>query len=74
MTFTTFACGSRSLGPTIRLEGTASVAAVFGRDIPGFGVREVRASTTAIAATGPLASDVGPEPPPAAALQPLSCD
>ncbi len=60
-------------GPAVRLEGTASVEAVFGRDIPGFGVRRVRASTTATAATGPLASDVAPSAPSAAALQPLSC-
>jgi hypothetical protein len=46
------------------------VDAVFGRDIPGFGVRHVRASTTATAAT---ASDVPPSPPPATALQPISC-
>lgn len=60
-------------GPTIRLEGTASVDAVFGRDIPGFGVRLVRAGTTATAATGPAARDEGPSAPPLAALQPLSC-
>ncbi len=60
-------------GPTIRLEGTASVEAVFGREIPGFGVRHVRASVTATAATGPLTHGAGPEPPPAAALEPLSC-
>lgn len=60
-------------GPTIRLEGTAAVDAVFGRAIPGFGVRKVQASTTAVAATGPLAGGVVPIPPPAAALQPLAC-
>lgn len=61
------------VGPTIRLEGTASVDAVFGRDIPGFGVRQVRASTTATAATGPLARNADPGAPPGAALQRLSC-
>jgi hypothetical protein len=60
-------------GPAIRLEGTASVDTIFGRDIPGFGVRQVRASTTAIAATGPLESGRTPNPPAAAALQPISC-
>jgi hypothetical protein len=60
-------------GPAIRLEGTASVDAVFGRDIPGFGVRHVRASSTANAATGPLARDMGLSAPSAAALQPLEC-
>jgi hypothetical protein len=60
-------------GPTIRLEGRASVDAIFGRDIPGFGVRHVRASGTATAATGPLAGDVPPSAPPVAALEPLSC-
>jgi hypothetical protein len=60
-------------GPTIRLEGTASVDAVFGRNIPGFGVREVRASTTATAATGSLARNGTAAAPPAGALQPLSC-
>ena len=50
--FTTVRLWIAVAGPTIRLEGTASVDAVFGRAIPGFGVRKVRASVTAIAATG----------------------
>jgi hypothetical protein len=60
-------------GPAIRLEGAASVDTIFGRNIPGFGVRQVRASTTAIAATGPLQGGSAPSPPAAAAVQPVSC-
>jgi len=61
-------------GPTIRLEGTATVDAVFGRAIPGFGLRTVRAETTAVAATGPVSARGSVRaPPPAAALQPVVC-
>jgi hypothetical protein len=49
------------------------VDAVFGRDLPGFGVRHVRASATATAATGPLASDTAPSLPAETALEPLRC-
>jgi hypothetical protein len=57
-------------GAAIRLQGAATVDAVFGRAIPGYGRRHVRASTTAAAATGPTALGV---PPPPGALQPVAC-
>jgi hypothetical protein len=40
-------------GDTVRLEGTATVDAVFGRAIPGFGRRSVRSFAEATAVTGP---------------------
>jgi hypothetical protein len=61
-------------GAAIRLEGTATVDAVFGRAIPGFGERVVRAETTAVAATGPVSAPGAVRaPPPASALQPIDC-
>jgi len=61
-------------GATIRLEGTATVHAVFGRAIPGFGQRTVRAETTAVAATGPVTGTGATRAPPVmAALQPVRC-
>ena len=61
-------------GATIRLEGTATVDAVFGRGIPGFGERSIRAETTAVAATGPVSAPGAVRaPPPASALQPIEC-
>jgi hypothetical protein len=57
-------------GSAVRLQGVATVDAVFGRAIPGFGRRQVRASTTAVASTGVTP----PTPsPPAGALQPVAC-
>ncbi len=47
-------------GNTVRLEGAATVDAVFGRAIPGFGRRHVRAAATAVAATGPSVPRVRP--------------
>jgi hypothetical protein len=62
-------------GPGIRLAGAATVDALFGRAIPGFGVRTVRASTTAVAATKPLPTNTasGAGAPPAATLEPIDC-
>jgi hypothetical protein len=60
-------------GAAIRLEGAATVDAVFGRAIPGFGLRHVQASATAVAATGPGPAGIVSSPPSAAALQPLVC-
>jgi hypothetical protein len=61
-------------GATIRLAGTASVNAVFGRWLPGFGVRTVRAETTAVAATGPVSAPGATRaPPPSAPLLPVTC-
>lgn len=59
-------------GAAVRLKGVATVDAVFGRAIPGFGVRRVSASTTAAAETTP-GGGPGPNPPPAAALEPIAC-
>jgi hypothetical protein len=60
-------------GDAIRLAGAADVDAVFGRAIPGFGLRHVRASTTAVAATGPGPAGASSSPPAPAALQPIAC-
>jgi expansin (peptidoglycan-binding protein) len=60
-------------GAALRVQGTATVDAVFGRAIPGFGVRHVRASTTAVAATGPGAAGEASSPPSADALRPIAC-
>jgi hypothetical protein len=60
-------------GAAIRLRAAARVEAVFGRAIPGFGVRHVRADTTAVAASGPRSAGSAPTVPPVAALQPISC-
>jgi Flp pilus assembly protein TadG len=61
-------------GPTIRLEGTATVKVIFGRAIPGFGTRTVRAETTAVAATGPVNQPGSIRtPPPSVSLQPIIC-
>jgi hypothetical protein len=61
-------------GPTIRLVGTATVKVIFGRAIPGFGTRTVRADTTAVATTGPVNQPESTRtPPPSAALQPVIC-
>lgn len=40
-------------GPSVRLIGESTVNAVFGRAIPGFGTRHVRATVDAVAAMGP---------------------
>jgi hypothetical protein len=58
-------------GATIRLDATATVEAVFGRALPGFGLRHVRASTTAVAATTPAGA--ASAAPPRSALQPIRC-
>jgi hypothetical protein len=57
-------------GASLRLLGTATVDAVFGRVVPGVGTRTVRASASAVASSGP-------QPPAAQAVpssfQPISC-
>jgi hypothetical protein len=58
-------------GDAIRLRATATVHAVFGRAIPGFGVRPIQASTSAVAESGP--SPLAPTVPTAAALEPITC-
>lgn len=57
-------------GASLQLRGTATVDAVFGRVVPGFGARTVRASASAVASSGPR-----PVPPTAssAAFEPISC-
>jgi hypothetical protein len=53
-------------GASLRLTGEASVDAVFGRALPGFGTRHVRAVVDAVAATGPgerPATDTTPATP-----------
>jgi Flp pilus assembly protein TadG len=61
-------------GPTIRLEGAATIDVIFGRAIPGFGSRTVRAETTGVAATGPVNQPQSTRAPPlVAAMQPVVC-
>jgi hypothetical protein len=61
-------------GDSLRLRGEAVVDGVFGRAIPGWAHRTVRASVAAVAAQGPVASTApasssgAPE-----ALTPLRC-
>jgi hypothetical protein len=58
-------------GAAVQLEGTATVDAVFGRAIPGFGHRRVKASVRALVTGRPLAgsnSTTSVQP-----LTPLSC-
>ncbi|MGH2930609.1 MAG: hypothetical protein ACRDL8_20565, partial [Solirubrobacteraceae bacterium] len=64
---------------TVRLAGAATVEAVFGRLIPGFGHRHVRASASAVVTSG----KAGPAPAPGStaalaaatpALAPLRCN
>jgi hypothetical protein len=43
-------------GASVRLEGTATVDAVFGRAIPGFGRRHVKADVRAVVTGHPLAA------------------
>jgi hypothetical protein len=56
---------------TIRLQGTATVNAVFGRAIPGFGRRHVKAEAQAVVTERPLAASNPPALP--EPLQPLTC-
>lgn len=56
-------------GPVVAVEATATVDAVFGRAVPGFGTRQVQARSVAVAAAGPLA----PRPPLAPVVVPISC-
>lgn len=58
-------------GTSVRLVGESTVYAVFGRAIPGFGARRVRASVNALASTGPAQRPGASGPPPNPA--PLSC-
>lgn len=58
-------------GTSVRLVGESTVYAVFGRAIPGFGTRRVRASVNAIASTGPTRRPGVSGPPSNPAL--LSC-
>jgi hypothetical protein len=46
-------------GASVRLEGTATVDAVFGRAIPGFGQRHVKADVRAVVTGHPLAATIG---------------
>jgi hypothetical protein len=57
-------------GTAIRLRGAATVDAVFGRAIPGFGQRHVNADVQAVVTGRPLASNLTMAPGP---LLPLSC-
>jgi len=61
-------------GRSIRLAATARVDAVFGRALPGVGIRTVRAATTAVAATGPVGAAASERAPPLTQpLQPVDC-
>lgn len=55
-------------GPVIALEGQATITAVFGRLVPGFSTRNVRAEAAAVAALAPA-----PAPSIPGNLAPLSC-
>jgi hypothetical protein len=52
-------------GNSVHLKGQARVDSVFGRAIPGFGQHTVRASVSAVATQGPLASGSAPGAAPA---------
>jgi hypothetical protein len=56
-------------GAELRVMGEAKVDAVFGRAIPGFGTRQVRAVVDAVAATAPGQQPGSPPP----TLAPLPC-
>jgi hypothetical protein len=56
-------------GDRVGLEGTATVNAVFGRAVPGFGHRRVRAVVSAVATNGPVATTPSVPGP----FVPLSC-
>ena len=56
-------------GAELRVMGEAKVDAVFGRAIPGFGTRHVRAVVDAVAATAPGQQPGSPPP----TLAPLPC-
>lgn len=61
-------------GNALRLTGSASVNAVFGRAIPGFGQRAVRSSTDATLSSGPSpASGPSPSPTTFGPVTPLHC-
>jgi hypothetical protein len=58
-------------GASVRLEGTATVDAVFGRAIPGFGLRHVKADVRAVVTGHPLAATIGTGL--SSPLAPLTC-
>lgn len=58
-------------GDTVHVTGTATIDEVFGRVIPGFGRRTVRAQATAIAVEGGAAAR--PVRPVQAPMVPLDC-
>jgi hypothetical protein len=57
-------------GSAIRLQGTATVHAVFGRAIPGFGPRHIKADVEAVVTAQAVASHRTAPPAP---LVPLTC-
>ena len=57
-------------GARLTLIGEAKVDAVFGRAIPGFGTRQVRAVVDAVAATAPGQNTVSSQP----SVAPLICN
>jgi hypothetical protein len=57
-------------GTDIRIEGTATVYAVFGRAIPGFGSRRVKAAVQAVVTAQPAAGATGASD---GTLLPLTC-
>jgi len=60
-------------GDSVQVQGTAVIDGVFGRFIPGFAHRTVRASAEAVVTEGPLASTTGILSPAAAPPTPLDC-
>lgn len=55
-------------GPAVRVEGAATVDAVFGRFVPGFGTRRVTSSAGAVLTSGPQVAPAALGPP-----VPISC-
>ncbi len=60
-------------GDSVQVQGTAVIEGVFGRFIPGFAQRTVRASAEAVATQGPLAATAGQPGPPGAPPTRLDC-
>lgn len=60
-------------GSSVRLIGTATVDAVFGRAIPGFGRRSVSSSAQASLESGPVGGPVAATGAAAGSARPLAC-
>jgi len=58
---------------SVQLQGTAVIDGVFGRVVPGFAHRTVRASAAAVVTAGPIAEAAGQVSAEAAPPTPLDC-